>query len=681
MNTHSEKTSDNKSQSVANEVSQMQNGAESLFQFEDNRPETLSQRKLHEMANHNSKVNQLRVLHEIAINRQNLKLDKQLQAKTCNHTIQQTESVQKRKKSTRITDNLQLGVESLPPFDKNTVKVHSKTDNLKQLIKNTIQNNNNRGAEIHYSEPTVVQLLSTGEAFLGKTDHTDVAFQNIGDLLNRYNLEADKPNPNADVLNQKFSILRQIDHAIYSWFGQVTINHSELARNHHSNEMHALLNETETEHIHLVDQTKDNLEVLPFETNDMEAEEIESLTELWRSVVQETGKIKLVGGDAYNMKIRSELVKIMDTKEGHMLLRYLNTETLNAPLADAMTNIYIGEITNQLPAVVLNDQDINTDLNNLLQSEAQPLGNDEALRRLGEGSALEENDAGNNNLQNLNTATDFRNALVSGKHGVILNNNKYMFGAGTGSFVRSVPGNEAIPYNDNLHEIVRPGFVTLGHELGHSAHMRGGGTTLNAFQQEFGTALSGKTVEETRLLWDNSEELINIKNWENPIRTGHQATERGGHKSKGAVLRTNRLNQLQTALQPIYIQDPIVAEMPDYINVTAQIVQRVQNNELDNDEIYDSIQESINNLTENINNASIQAYKRDWLQTRFDELVNTRQNTGWYTRKVTRNEWRAVRNDIQNNMDAITGIGNYDDYSILKNSLRNLREQHGLPRN
>ena len=51
MNTHADKTQDNKSQSVANEVTQKQTSGESTFQFMDNRPEAIVQRKQQEMAN------------------------------------------------------------------------------------------------------------------------------------------------------------------------------------------------------------------------------------------------------------------------------------------------------------------------------------------------------------------------------------------------------------------------------------------------------------------------------------------------------------------------------------------------------------------------------------------------------------------------------------------------------
>jgi len=70
MNTHADKTQENKSQSVANGESQMQNSGESTFQFEDNRPEAVAQRKLQAMANNSPQVSQLRAFHYMANNKQ-----------------------------------------------------------------------------------------------------------------------------------------------------------------------------------------------------------------------------------------------------------------------------------------------------------------------------------------------------------------------------------------------------------------------------------------------------------------------------------------------------------------------------------------------------------------------------------------------------------------------------------
>ncbi|ERM80239.1 hypothetical protein P872_14195 [Rhodonellum psychrophilum GCM71 = DSM 17998] len=65
MNTHADKTQENKSQSVANAVSQKRNSGKSTFQFEDNRPEAVVQRKLQEMANNSPQAIQLKACKEM----------------------------------------------------------------------------------------------------------------------------------------------------------------------------------------------------------------------------------------------------------------------------------------------------------------------------------------------------------------------------------------------------------------------------------------------------------------------------------------------------------------------------------------------------------------------------------------------------------------------------------------
>ncbi len=66
MNTHADKSHDNKNQSVANTISQKQGGGESTFQFTDNRPETVTQRKLQEMAGNSLQTKQTTQLETIA---------------------------------------------------------------------------------------------------------------------------------------------------------------------------------------------------------------------------------------------------------------------------------------------------------------------------------------------------------------------------------------------------------------------------------------------------------------------------------------------------------------------------------------------------------------------------------------------------------------------------------------
>lgn len=62
MNTYADKKQENKSQTVANEVSQKTSNSESTFQFVDNRPEAVAQIKLQEMANNSPQVQQLKTI-------------------------------------------------------------------------------------------------------------------------------------------------------------------------------------------------------------------------------------------------------------------------------------------------------------------------------------------------------------------------------------------------------------------------------------------------------------------------------------------------------------------------------------------------------------------------------------------------------------------------------------------
>ena len=58
MSTHADKTQKNKTQSGSSADSQMTSSSKSTFQFVDNRPESVAQRKLQEIANNSLQVKQ-----------------------------------------------------------------------------------------------------------------------------------------------------------------------------------------------------------------------------------------------------------------------------------------------------------------------------------------------------------------------------------------------------------------------------------------------------------------------------------------------------------------------------------------------------------------------------------------------------------------------------------------------
>jgi hypothetical protein len=132
MNTHTDKTQENKSQSVANTVSQKQSG-ESTFQFEDNRPEAIAQRKLQEMANNSPQVSQLRAFQDMANKNSQAKLTAQFQSMAGNSSSQKQQPIQKKENKTGLPDNLKTGMENLSGMSLDEVKVHRNSDKPAQL--------------------------------------------------------------------------------------------------------------------------------------------------------------------------------------------------------------------------------------------------------------------------------------------------------------------------------------------------------------------------------------------------------------------------------------------------------------------------------------------------------------------------------------------------------------------
>lgn len=149
MNTHADKTLENKSQTVTNRLPKLQSKSESTFQFVDNRPEAIAQRKLqeaisnsprvqqlkayHEMANNSPQVSQLRALQDRANNSPQFSQTAQLQAMADNYSAQKQQPIQKKKNNTGLPDNLKTGMENLSGMSLDGVNVHRNSDKPAQL--------------------------------------------------------------------------------------------------------------------------------------------------------------------------------------------------------------------------------------------------------------------------------------------------------------------------------------------------------------------------------------------------------------------------------------------------------------------------------------------------------------------------------------------------------------------
>jgi len=140
MNAHADKTQENtvsdhrrKSQSVASAVSQKQSVSVSAFQFVDNRPEAIVQRRLQEAANKSPQVSQLRAFQDMANNSPQAKQATQFQAMSDNHSVEAQEPIQKKDNNTGLPNNLKTGIENLSKMSLDDVKVHRNSDKPAQL--------------------------------------------------------------------------------------------------------------------------------------------------------------------------------------------------------------------------------------------------------------------------------------------------------------------------------------------------------------------------------------------------------------------------------------------------------------------------------------------------------------------------------------------------------------------
>ncbi len=117
MKSHADKIQKQKNQSTTGTVTQRQSAVESTFQFIDNRPEAVAQRKLQEMIGSSPKVSQLQSLQSMA--------DNSPQAK-------QQQPVQK-KNNAGLPNGLKVGIENLSGVSLDDVKVHCNSDKPAQL--------------------------------------------------------------------------------------------------------------------------------------------------------------------------------------------------------------------------------------------------------------------------------------------------------------------------------------------------------------------------------------------------------------------------------------------------------------------------------------------------------------------------------------------------------------------
>ena len=117
MKSHTENTNENKRESVSNNESKTSKGTNSPFQFVDNRPEAVAQRKMKGMLNNSAQ------------NKQAIQLQKMIN----NGSSETQQTIQKKENNTGLPDNLKTGMENLSGMSMDDVKVHRNSAKPAQL--------------------------------------------------------------------------------------------------------------------------------------------------------------------------------------------------------------------------------------------------------------------------------------------------------------------------------------------------------------------------------------------------------------------------------------------------------------------------------------------------------------------------------------------------------------------
>jgi hypothetical protein len=503
--------------------------------------------------------------------------------------------------------------------------------------------------------------------FLGKTDALDVNLQAIGDLLNSYNTFLALAVKAPDDYQTGFGVLKQLDRAINTWLTAASAAHTKLDDAPHYTQIEALRMQAQTEHADLVDSIK-GTDIIPFDLGPLPFSEQLKLIQLWYRIKDGTGKIKLVGDAANKKAMLSDLTKLLDTPTGRKLLGFLDA----GDPAEAMTNIYIGQTKEQLPGGV---QGTATKLENRAVSEAQPLvagaagmGVPTSTSEYRGPMALD----GTENPRDFTIATsaaDFREATVSGKLGVILNGQKYLFnrGQGVGAFV-SVHDGASRNENAAHHQIATPRHVTLGHELGHAAHMRAGGTAMvnEGIMQQLGGAHAEKLTDT----WQNSEELLTIQGWENSIRGDVGLPDRASHIPYTAGKKIERKWILMDDFRTSFTRrDPFFTGVTAVGNFSRDLKAAIST--LDQDGVYNPLHARLQTLKATIGDDQLVTWKTAQLRDNF-VILRTRYIKKTFPPKDMKRQYKAIKHDLRDNMLTYTRVEPTTPYDDMLERIKDL---------
>ncbi len=523
------------------------------------------------------------------------------------------------------------GHESIIPISDQTPRVQHPTPDISREVtpQNALQLQRTLGNRAvtqmiqrqQRPQANIQRTFTDGATFLGNTDGTNQMLQAIAGFMDQYNLFLANNNKQATDYGDAAKTLRKLDRKIFEYFDHHNATTQKIENIPHYTHIEAVRTQANKEHEDFVQSTQDNEGMLPFDFEGMDMSESVRLIMLWNNIRQGMGKIKVSGDPDYQKKVYSWLVKLLETPTGRKILSKLNVGDPN----ELMTNIYIGEKKSELPLGVEDQaKQKGKTIEDVDRSEAQPLGNTGEMT----GPEAPTGDENPYEFPTINSSDGFREAILSGAKGVILSGKKYTFNTVSekrvGAFVTAKEG-ESKSEGTNHNQILTPSWVTLGHELGHAVHFRGGGTNME--NPQIMQDLTGKSRPELNQIWQNSEELLTIQGWENALRGDVGLSQRGSHVPYTAGKRIERYWSIFADFKQTYADLSYITLFNDLgqfkrdMNTTFNM--KDEGTGFDDDNVYQALQLRWQNLKNKYDSDDLKLAKRAYVLGKYNQMVET----------------------------------------------------------
>lgn len=493
---------------------------------------------------------------------------------------------------------------------------------------------------------------------------------NIANLVSAY----ENINPANDLnCSQRMTALQSLDTAIYNWF---TNNPTPALKSlNGAKDMEKLMRKSEQAHERLVEATKDDANVVPFDTSNMSQQEITDRTNVWRSLVDGTAAVSIGGSDKFQANTRAKMGKLLQTQTGFDILNYLSTSQ-NNPANDSERIVLSDKLPQdiaQIPHIVQEHQDV---------SYANDLATDRTRKNLiGPVDAAGNEDP--NEFPTLHGSDEVQQAIFDKKRGYILNGKKYTFGTGSGAYVTTVPPRAGDEHSDtaglNGTQIPTPTFITLGHELGHAVNIRAGAVTrldtdlMTSLCQLQDPTLTAQDVTDN---WSNSEEYLVINNIENTLRQENGVPQRSSHKDLSVLGKMATLKQLDARAGQLSQRDQAINDIPE-VGEFSQWFQQAKKS-VDNPKVVTQIEKRLGRLEKLCSVGYVEKFKVEDLKQRYTTLQVAYNPKKALLAQPDNNQLLQLYTNITAVMNDRGNLGlackeGTPGYQTLRDDMRNLR--------